>query len=1140
MLKADLKESSTDSLKRAIEEATRSIEQRQKKTETLSTEAAEASAKRSAKADKPATPIETEPSFSFDGDGLFELSMDWENPYLSDGERTEDIIDLPDALVASLSEKGRVDIEYISARSDLSPREVIEGLGGAIYQNPEKWEENLLFGWETSEEYLSGNLAHKKRAAEAASRKYGGRFDKNVKAIESVLPPSVATAEIYVTLGSPWVPADIIDDFIAHLINSSVYITPPGASVRHDETSGIWEVPYKTRFDFTRHSMKCYNKWGTREMNMLAIIESTLNMRTISITKTVPSKTTKSGKATVVDEDETFLALEKQKALTGEFEKWIWRDEERKKRLRSIYDSRYGSIRVRRFDGSFLRFPGLNPEIELYPYQKNAVARIIFTPNTLLAHDVGSGKTYEMIAAAMEMKRMGISKKNLFVVPPTLTGQWAEVFKKMYPKANILSVTNKNFGPSQRQQTLKLIRDGEYDGIIIAYSCFDMIPLSKSYYADSYEEQLKEIEESKKKLKSGASLAQKERSLQKALENLEKTEEKENEITFDELKVNTIFLDEAHNYKNVPTDTKITRVPGISRQGSQKCEDMMDKVHLVQRQNGGRGAVFATGTPITNSITDVFVIQKYLQSGELDLLGLNGFDAWVAMFAEKVTDFEIDVDTSSFRLATRFSKFHNLPELTGILASVADFHKVTGENGIPRFDGYTDVTVEPTAAFKAYLEKISARADNVRGRRVKRDEDNMLKITTDGRKAALDIRLVEEGLGADFRSKVNSCAEKVAAIYLKTNSDRSAQLVFCDTSTPKDSFNIYDELTRVLTTYYGIPEDEIAYIHDATTEKKRSALFSGVREGKTRILIGSTFKLGLGVNVQERLVALHHLDVPWRPADMVQREGRILRQGNLNEKVDIYRYITKGSFDAYSWQLLETKQRFISQLLCGSLDERHGSDVDSTVLSYAEVKALAIGNPLIKKRVELANELSRLLILRHSEEEARQRLGQERMELPAKIERQRRILAYAEADAAAAKECPAEEDKEQQRLIRELIDGGVKSNVGSPEEKEIMTYRGFKIIAPSFMSEDKPCLYLEREGRYLLEIGSEAGVLRRVDFYLDELSRQADRYRATLEALEAREAAINESDSTESEYLTKIEDIKKRLEAIDKTLAKSV
>ena len=1139
MLRADKKEESTASLRHAIEEAMRSIEQRQKKTESLSTEATEASAKRSAKADAISTPIDTPTALFSDGD-FFELSMDWENPYLSSGERYGEIIDLPDALVASLSEKGAVDIEYIAARADLTPRQVIDGLGGAIYQNPERWEENLLLGWETSEEYLSGNLARKRKAAEAANRKYGGRFDANVKAIEAVLPPSVATSDIYVTLGSPWVPADIIDDFISHLINSSVYITPPGASVRHDEASGIWEVPYKTRFDFTRHSMKCYTKWGTRQMNMLAIIESTLNMRTISITKTVSSRATKSGKATVIDEDETFLALEKQKEIVKEFEKWIWRDEERKKRLKDIYDNRYGSIRTRHFDGSFLRFPGLNPEIELYPYQKNAVARIIFTPNTLLAHDVGSGKTFEMIAAAMEMRRMGISRKNMFVVPPTLTGQWEEVFRKMYPTARLLVVTNKNFGPRDRQKTLEKMRDGEWDGIIIAYSSFDMIPLSREYYENLYEDGLKEIERSKEKLKSGSSLAAKERSLRGALEKLKKIEETEETVCFDELKINTIFLDEAHNYKNVPTDTKITRVPGISRQGSAKCGAMMDKVHLVQRQNGGRGAVFATGTPITNSITDVFVIQKYLQSGELDLLGLNSFDAWVAMFAEKVTDFEIDVDTSSFRLATRFSKFHNLPELTGILASIADFHRVTGENGIPRFDGYTDVTVEPTPAFCEYLKSISKRADDVRGRRVKREEDNMLKITTDGRKAALDIRLVEEDAVMDFSSKVNSCADRVADIYMKTESDRSAQLVFCDTSTPKDAFNIYDELSRVLVDYYGIPREEIAYIHDATTEKKRAELFSGVKAGKVRVLIGSTFKLGLGVNVQERLIALHHLDVPWRPADMVQREGRILRQGNLNEKVDIYRYITKGSFDAYSWQLLETKQRFISQLLSGSLEERRGADVDSTVLSYAEVKALAIGNPLIKKRVELSNELSRLLILRHSEEEQRQRLGQEKLELPAKIERQKKLLAYAEADAAAAKEISPEEDKEEQKRLRELIDGGVKANIGSPEEKEILIYRGFKVIAPSFMSEDKTFVYLEREGRYLLEVGSELGVLRRIDFYLDELSRQVDKYRATLAALEAREAALAESESTEVGYLEKIEDLKKRIEAIDKTLSKSV
>ncbi len=1072
-----------------------------------------------------------------DIDSLFELPMDWSNPYTDSGFSTERIYELSDALVKSLCDRGRVDVEYISALSDTEPLKVISQLRGSIYQNPETWSENILEGWETAEEYLSGNLSRKLRVAKSAAKKYGRHFDINVEGIKAVLPPRIAAEDIYVALGSPWLPTDVIDDFIVHLINSKTYTTPSGGVVKHDELTGVWEVPYKTRFDYTRHSTKCYSTYGTSDVNMLALIEHALNMRTVTVTKSVPSALTKSGVVSVVDKEKTLLALEKLASIEKAFAKWIWKDEERRERLRAIYEERYGAIRTRHFDGSFLTLPGINPEIELYPYQKNAVARIILTPNTLLAHDVGSGKTLEMIAAGMEMRRMGISKKNMYVVPPTLVGQWKEMFERLYPAASVLVVNNKNFSPEHRLDTLTKMRDGDYDGIIIAYSCFDMIPLSNEYYEKLYENALSEIDEAMRRLRSGSSLVAKERAIRKSLEKLKAAESPAGEITFDTLGVSTLFVDEAHNYKNVPTDTRITRIPGISRQGSQKCASMMEKVHFVQKSNGGRGVVLATGTPITNSITDVFVLQRYLQSGELRLLGLNSFDSWVGMFAEKVTDFEIDVDTSSYRLATRFSRFHNLPELTGIFASVADFHKVGAESGIPETDGYRDLTITPNKAFTDYLGKISERADAVRGGKVARDEDNMLKITTDGRKAALDLRLVSPEAHRQHMGKVETCAERVAEIYERTKADKSAQLVFCDTSTPKEEFNVYDELADILTSRYSIPREEIAYVHDATTDKKRSELFSSVRRGDVRVLIGSTFKLGLGVNVQERLIALHHLDVPWRPADMVQREGRILRQGNLNKKVEIYRYVTKGSFDAYSWQLLETKQRFISQLLSGVLYARDGQDVDGTVLSYSEIKALAVGNPLIKKRVEASNELARLLLLNRKRQELKQAEGQERMELPEKIVRQRRLLWLAEEDCEIAKANPKCTDKEEQVRLREKIYASLYENAGSPVEKMLLVYRGFRIIAPAYMTPDRTYVYLERGGRYYLELGSEAGVLRRIDFFLDEMSRQVEKYRDTLEKYIARSAALDDEDGDgEEDYESRISDLRATIEKIDKKL----
>ena len=699
-------------------------------------------------------------------------------------------------------------------------------------------------------------------------------------------------------------------------------------------------------------------------MPALYILERTLNMKTVAVTDEVICHTNASGVKRVINKSETVLALEKQQKMIKAFQRWVWKDQKRKERLEIIFENNFSCVRRRIFDGSFLDFPTMSPSVNLYPHQKNAVARILFSPNTLLAHDVGSGKTYIMIAAGMELKRMGLSRKNLYVVPNNIVGQWEKLFSVMYPDSKLLCVEPKNFTPTKRESVLEQIRDEDFDGIIMAYSCFEQIPLSKDFYTEQLQETLDKISElASNTNKATSKLERKKEAVRKALSSLELAmDNMYDTVYFDELGITRLFVDEAHNYKNVPIETKVDKVLGISSKGSKKCRDMMDKVRLVQKQNNGGGVVMATGTPITNSITDAFVMQKYLQSGELGMLDLQSFDSWVGMFAERVTEFEIDVDTSSYRLATRFAKFHNLPELTALLSSIADFHQVDSSIGIPNFDGYKDALISKTSEFAAYLDDISARAELVRKGIVSRSDDNMLKITTDGRKAALDMRLVEPNTSFTYQSKVARCAENVFDIYCETQSDKSTQLIFCDSSTPKSGFNVYDEVKRLLIGM-GVPSEEIAFIHDAGTESKREKLFSRLRSGNVRILIGSTFKLGLGVNIQNKLIALHHLDVPWRPADMTQREGRILRQGNENKKVYIYRYITEGSFDAYSWQLLETKQRFISGLLSGSLTERSGSDIESTVLDYAQVKALAVGNPLIKERVETANELTRYLAL---------------------------------------------------------------------------------------------------------------------------------------------------------------------------------
>ena len=567
----------------------------------------------------------------------------------------------------------------------------------------------------------------------------------------------------------------------------------------------------------------------------------------------------------------------------------------------------------------------------------------------------------------------------------------------------------------------------------------------------------------------------------------------------------------------------------------------------MQRRHDGKGVVMATGTPITNSVTDVYVMQNYLQSGELAMLDLQNFDSWVGMFAEKTTEFEIDVDTSSYRLATRFAKFHNLPELTTLLSSIADFHAVDSSAHIPSFDGDTDANVARTDEFKAYLEELSERADAVRSRNVERTEDNMLKITTDGRKAALDIRLVNPKASFSYQSKVARCAENVAVIYRRTAAAKSTQLVFCDISTPKDEFNIYDELARLLVDY-GVDRRDIAYIHTANTEKKREELFERVRSGDIRILIGSTFKLGLGVNIQDKLIALHHLDVPWRPADMTQREGRILRQGNTNAKVFIHRYITEGSFDAYSWQLLETKQRFIAALLSGSLDARSSSDIDSIVLNYAEVKAIAVGNPLVKKRVETANELSRCLMLRRNSVEARLNMEQELADLPEEIGAQRikteacaQDLEYVRdmrlRESVFAAGADRKEETEKRRALRESIGNAVRAYAWATEETTLCYYRGFELILPANMIPEKPYVWLKRMDRHYVELGdADIGILKRLDNALDGIEDELKRHQKVLRELEERERDIRYELAKFDRYAEQIEELKKQLAKTDEKL----
>lgn len=1064
-----------------------------------------------------------------------DLPLDWENAFATD-ERAQGVHaeSIPDALILSLSTLGRVDIEYMSAITGEDCKHVILALKGSIYQNPDTWEECFYRGWETAEEYLSGNLMRKWESAQEANEAYRGYFKDNLDALGRLLPETVRAKDIYVTLGSPWVPADVIDEFITHILNLK---KNPYYGTIHDEYTGTWEIPQKSNHRY-RCSVAATHKYGTKRIEALTILERTLNMKAVSVTDEIACSTNASGTKRVINQAETVLAIERQQKMIEEFQKWIWKDESRRERLEMIFENNFGCVRRRIFDGSFLTFPTLSPAISLYPYQKNAVARILFSPNTLLAHDVGSGKTYIMIAAGMELRRMGLSKKNLYVVPNNIVGQWHEIFKTMYPHAKLLCVEPKGFTPERREHMLETVRDGDFDAIIMAYSCFERIPLSKKFQMEELEqkkETLHRIAQDRTRATSG--VQKKREAIERALSELcTAIEDSYNTVYFDELGITRLFVDEAHNYKNLPIETKADKVLGISSSGSKKCRDMMDKVHQIQKQNNGGGVVMATGTPITNSITDAYVMQLYLQSGELAMLDLHSFDGWIGMFAERVTEFEIDVDTNSYRLATRFAKFHNLPELTSLLASIADFHQVDPSADIPEHDGYHDALLSRTDALSSYLQDISSRAECVRAGQIDRREDNMLKITTDGRKAALDLRLVDPSAGFTYQSKVARCAENVFDIYSKTAPQQSAQLIFCDSSTPKSEFNVYDELKRLLVGM-GMPPEQIAFIHDAATEPQRAKLFGKVRRGEVRVLVGSTFKLGLGVNVQDRLIALHHLDVPWRPADMTQREGRILRQGNQNKKVFLYRYITEGSFDAYSWQLLETKQRFIAGLLSGSLTARSGSDIEGTVLNYAEVKALAIGNPLIKQRVETANELSRLLALQRQTVETHIRLEREATELPAQITHQRELIEHCKEDLERYLATQRDYDKEERRRLRSELYQAVRTNLLVPQETPCMTYQGFSVLLPAGMTAEKPYVWLVGRGRYYVELGdTELGALVRLDNYLDKLDEHLQKLKAGLAELLERQEAIAQELSRREDYADRIEETRLKLERMDKKL----
>lgn len=1072
-----------------------------------------------------------------------EIALDFENLYQNNVDvNSIECKSSNDGLILSLTNLAKVDIEYISKVTQKPYEEIISDLKGSIFQNPNTWEETLYKGWETKEEYLSGNLRNKFLDAEKANKKYPGVFEENLKAIQKITnnSSSISIDQIYFTLGSPWIPEDIICKFVCYILD----VENDEIDIIHDKTSGTWTIKLVNSV-FKKYIR--YDKYGTKRINAIDLIEKTLNQSPIVITDPVPYTKNQRSK----NDKETLAALVKQKQLLNTFKEWVLKDEKLKTDIENKYNETFCQNYRRYFSGEHFTFPGIN--IQLFDYQKNAAARIIFSKNTLLAHDVGSGKTYVMIAAGQELRRMGISKKNLYVISNDIIFQWERIYKEMYPSTSLLIVDKRNFTPQKMQETLKRIRDEEFDAILMTYSCFNKLTLSPDYYKDDLYEKLESCDETLKNTSSNTSyvnLSAKKFKNDYTGNLIKIGNRKEDVIYFDDLKIDRLFVDEAHNFKNVSISTTIQAL-GIRTEGSKKCDNMMDKVKYIQKNHDGGGVIFATGTPITNSITDIYVIQKYLQEGELEMLGLSSFNAWIANFAEAQETFEVDVDTSTYRMATRYSKFHNIPELASILTSIVDFYHVDKDKELPIFEGYTDIVSSPTPEFEAFLKDISSRADEVRSHKPREFvdkisqntgepvKDNMLLITNDGRKAALDIRLFDSKNRFDEEYKVYKCAEKVYEIYQKTSHFNGTQLIFCDTSTPKTTFNVYDEI-KTLLIQMGVPSHEIEFIQSYTSKTKKESLLKKVRLGEVRVLIGSTFKLGTGVNVQDRLYAIHHLDVPWRPSDIIQREGRIMRLGNTNEQIYIYRYIMKNSFDAYSWQLLETKQTFISRLLNDSIFTRDANDIDDIALNYAEVKALAIGNPMIKIRVETYNELQNLKKLQYQKRESDEQLRIRLCGLQTSLPSWKEDLIDLEDDLNHFKSQENfEMDDESKRVFRETIYNKLIENANLNKEDEIGTFLSFSLVSPAFQPQgsDNLILYIKRKKRYIARVGnSPLHIMRGINLCLSSLQKNYDELKNKIASTEKfiidAELELNKED----EYIDKIRQKEEYLANIDNQL----
>lgn len=872
-----------------------------------------------------------------------------------------------EALAVSLGEKATIDMDYMMELSGKSENEIFEDLKGVIFLNPlyeygNSYEPKYLM----ADEYLSGNVREKLRITKNSAELYPEDYKVNVEALQKVQPKDLTASEISVRLGATWLPPDDVQEFIFHLLETPRY-AQWNIKVHFSPFTSEWNIEGKS---YDKGNVRAYNTYGTSRINAYKIIEETLNLKDVRIFDYIEDD--EGRKKAVLNKKETAIAQSKQEMIKQEFQDWIWSDPERRERLCKFYNEKFNSVRPREYDGSHIIFNGMNPEIELREHQKNAVAHILYGGNTLLAHAVGAGKTFEMVAAAQESKRLGLCNKSLFVVPNHLTEQWAAEYLQLYPAANILVATKKDFETKNRKKFCGRIATGDYDAVIIGHSQFEKIPMSIERQRAILEQQLEEITGGIAELKrnrgenfSIKQLEKSKKSIKQKLDKLNDQTKKDDVVTFEELGVDRLFVDESHYYKNLYLYTKMRNVGGIAQTEAQKSSDLFMKCRYLDEITGGRGTVFATGTPISNSMVELYTIQRYLQYNTLVKNGLQHFDAWASTFGETITAVELTPEGTGYRAKTRFAKFYNLPELMAMFKEIADI-KTADMLNLPVPEAkYHNIAVKPSEIQKEMVASLAERAKQVRGGGVDSSVDNMLKITNDGRKLALDQRMLNDMLPDFEGSKINACVDNIYRIWKENADKKSAQLVFCDLSTPKNdgTFSVYNDIRKKLIER-GIPESEVKFIHEADTDMKKKELFQKTRKGEVRVLLGSTQKMGAGTNVQDKLIALHDVDCPWRPSDLEQRSGRIVRQGNENPQVDIYRYVTEQTFDAYLYQLVEGKQKFASQIMTSKSPVRSAEDIDETALSYAEIKMLATGNPYIKEKMDLDIQVQKLKMLK--------------------------------------------------------------------------------------------------------------------------------------------------------------------------------